>query len=85
MKNKKQPLQLFDAKFAKKYPEIVTSLSIGSKICGDKIMFQVFSVPTQHFMVNSLDELTEEKFLLETDREVESRKFQDKLLRTAGI
>ncbi len=53
-------MKIFSKKFAKRYPEIIEHLSIDFE--NGKI--NIFSIPTQHFTVNSLDELTEEQFLL---------------------
>ncbi len=40
----------------------------------NKKQFEVFTVPTQHFYVNSLEELTPERFMLEEERQKQYQK-----------
>jgi len=56
-------MNILDKEFAEIYPEIVDTFKIESKPYCDKGKYTVFTVPTQHFPIDSLDELTEETFL----------------------
>lgn len=55
-------MMIFDKEFTEMYPEIIEHLRIESERDGSG-KFTVFSVPTQHFTIESLSELTEENIL----------------------
>jgi hypothetical protein len=43
--------------------------------------YSVFTIPTQHFVVSSLDELTPERFAIEVEKRQEYYKLQDELFK----
>lgn len=43
--------------------------------------YRVFTIPTQHFDIKELDELTPERFKAEADRQQEYYKLQDELFK----
>jgi hypothetical protein len=47
----------------------------------NKKQFEVFTVPTQHFYVNSLEELTPDRFMLEEERQRQYREDSAELFR----
>ena len=42
--------------------------------------YVVFTIPTQHFNIKELDELTPERFVQEVERQKKSRELQDEML-----
>lgn len=56
-------------------PYIKTGITIELK--DDK--YQVFTIPTQHFIVNSLEELTPERFELEIERQKHSQSWMSEM------
>ena len=56
---------------------IVDGLTIDRKWDGE---YSVFTVPTQHFSINSLDELTNERFEIEIERQKQYEKYSSELM-----
>jgi hypothetical protein len=55
---------------------IVDGISIDKKTNG----YRVFTIPTQHFDINELSELTPERFKAEVERQVQQEQWQTELL-----
>jgi len=67
----------FYKEFEKRFPEIVESLHIEKKEDG----FRIFSIPTQHFEVKELSELTFERFEKEIKGQNLSERLQSNIMR----
>ena len=63
-------MNIFDKEFADVYPEILETFKVTTtkNDRGDKV-YEIFTVPTQHFYVKNLHELTEDEFLKHIDTE----------------
>ena len=55
---------------------IVDGISIDKKNNG----YRVFTIPTQHFDINDLSELTPDRFKAEVERQVKQEQWQTELL-----
>jgi hypothetical protein len=55
---------------------IVDGISIDKKTNG----YRVFTIPTQHFDINELSELTPERFKAEVERQLKQEQWQTELL-----
>ena len=75
-------MNIFDKEFEIDYPEIFEKFKITTtkNDRGEKV-FEIFTIPTQHFYVHSLNELTEEKLLkhIDTDNWFNENLFERKI------
>jgi len=61
--------------------DIIKYIEYGVTIKKANIGYRVFTIPTQHFNIDSLEELTPDKFEEEIENQKESDRLQNELIR----
>ena len=62
--------------------DIIKYIEYGVTIKKTNFGYRVFTIPTQHFNIDSLEELTPDKFEEEIENQKESERLQNALIRT---
>ena len=62
--------------------DIIKYIENGVTIRKTDFGYRVFTIPTQHFNIDSLEELTPDKFEEEIENQKESERLQNSLIRT---